>query len=50
MYILFFCYLTGCGHCKQMKPGYTQAAAKMKESGVSFLCLLLSIVQCKWHI
>lgn len=25
--------MSGCGHCKKMKPDYTEAAAALKEEG-----------------
>ena len=33
----FFTSLPGCGHCKAMKPAYTEAAQTMKEQQVQLV-------------
>ena len=46
--LTFHFSLSGCGHCKKMKPEYIQVAADMKEEGVRFISILKNINIRNW--
>ncbi len=37
----------GCGHCKKMKPEYVDAAAQLKEEGVSISFIVTVLPLCR---
>jgi len=37
-------FISGCGHCKKMKPEWQDAAQTLKSDNVSFFCFFFNLI------